>query len=171
MALSDKKVLMVVAPTDFDGTEFETTRKVLESRGVQVKVGCTVLGTARANTGLMVRPDVSLDDIKTWEYDAVVFVGGPGARQLFDHEKATKLAKDCEYKVLGALGLGAGILANGGVVKGKRVTADTSVASLLRQKEAQFTGQPLQVDEKLVTAAGGRYAEHLGNAILQALQK
>jgi protease I len=119
----------------------------------------------------MVRPDVSLDDAKTWEYDAVIFVGGPGARQLFDHEKTTKLAKDCEYKVLGALGLAPGILASGGVVKGKRVTAHTSVAALLREKDGRFTNQPLEVDEKLVTAAGGRYAEHFGNAILKALEK
>ena len=121
MALTDKKVLMVVAPTEFDGVEFETTRRVLENRGLKVKVASTALATARATTGLMVRPDANLDDIKTWEYDAVVFVGGPGARQLFDHEKATKLAKDCEYKVLGALGFAPGILANSGVVKGKRV--------------------------------------------------
>lgn len=171
MALADKKVLMVVAQADFDAVEFETTRKVLEGRGLQVKVASTALAAARATTGLMVRPDVSLDDIKTWEYDAVVFVGGPGARRLFDHEKATKLAKDCEYKVMGALGLAPGILANGGVVKGKRLTADTSVAALLREKEARFTAQPLEVDEKLVTAQGGRYAEPFGNAILQALQK
>ncbi len=171
MALADKKVLMVVAQADFDAPEFETTRKVLEGRGLQVKVGSPALAAARGTTGLMVRPDVGLDDIKTWEYDAVVFVGGPGARQLFDHEKATKLAKDCEYKVLGALGLAAGILANAGVVKGKRVTGDTSVASMLRQKEARFTAQPLEVDEKLVTAQGGRYAEHFANALLEAPQK
>ena len=171
MALTDKKVLMVVALTDFDGTEFETTCKVLEGQGIQVRVASAALDTARANTGLMVRPDVSLDDLKTWEYDAVVFVGGPGARQLFDHEKATKLAKDCEYKILGALGLGPGMLANGGVVKGKRVTADTAVASVLWKKGGRFTAQPLEVDEKLVTAQGGRYAEHFANALIQALQK
>lgn len=171
MALSDKKVLMVLAPTDFDAGEFETTRKVLESRGVQVKVASTALATVRGTTGLMVRSDVGLDDIKTWEYDAVVFVGGPGARMLFDHEKATKLAKDCEYKILGGIGLGAGVLAKGGVVKGKRTTGDSSVASLLREQEANFTAQPLEVDEKLITAAAGRYAEHFSNALLQALQK
>lgn len=70
-----------------------------------------------------------------------------------------------------ALGLAPAILANGGVVKRKRVAADTSVAALLRRKEAQFTAQPLEVDDKLVTAAGGKYAEHFGNAILKALQK
>jgi protease I len=171
MALTDKKVLLVVAVTDFDAREFEATRKVLETRGVQVKVASLALATARATTGLIIRPDVSLEDIKTWEYDAVVFVGGPGARQLFDHEKATKLAKDCEFKILGAIGLAPGILANGGVVKGKRVTGDPSVATLLRQKEGRFTNQPLEVDEKLVTAAGGRYADHFGNAILKALEK
>jgi putative intracellular protease/amidase len=171
MALTDKKVLMVVAPTEFDGVEFETVRRVFENRGLTVKVASPALATARATTGLMVGPDVSLDDVKTWEYDAAIFVGGPGARRLFDHEKATKLAKDCEFKVLGALGLAPGILANGGVVKGKRVTGDTSVAALLRQKEARFTNQPLEVDEKLITAAGGRFAEHFANAILKALEK
>jgi hypothetical protein len=64
-----------------------------------------------------------------------------------------------------------GILAKGGVVKGKRVTGDTAVASLLRQREGRFTNQPLEVDEKLVTAAGGRYAEHFGHAVLKALEK
>ncbi len=171
MALTDKKVLLVVAQTDFDGTEFETVRKVLEGRGLTVKVASVAHGTARATTGLTVRPDVTLEDVKTWEYDAVVFVGGPGARQLFDHDKATKLAKDCEYKVLGAIGLAPGILANGGVVKGKRVTADPSLAALLKQKEGTYTGQELEVHEKLVTARGARYAEHLANALLQALQK
>jgi hypothetical protein len=29
MALADKKMLLVVAPVDFDGTEIESTRKVL----------------------------------------------------------------------------------------------------------------------------------------------
>ena len=38
--------------------------------------------------------------------------------------------------------------------KGKRVAADTSVAALLRRREAQFTAQPLEVEDKLVTAAG-----------------
>jgi len=171
MALSDKKVLMVVAPTEFDGAEFETTRKVLERRGVRAKVASTTLGAARATTGLLVPPDVTLEDVKTWEYDAVVFIGGPGVRQLFEHEKAIKLAKDCEYKVLAALGLAPGILAHGGVVKGKRVTADPAVAALVREKEGRFTNQPLEVDDKLITAGGGRYAEHCGNAILRALEK
>lgn len=38
--------------------------------------------------------------------------------------------------------------------KEKRVAADTSVAALLRRKEAQFTAQPLEVDDELVTTAG-----------------
>lgn len=68
-------------------------------------------------------------------------------------------------------GLAPAILANGGVVKGKRVAADISVAALLRRKEAQFTAQPLEVEDKLVTAAGSRFAEHFGNAILKALDR
>lgn len=45
------------------------------------------------------------------------------------------------------------------------------MAALLRQKEAYFTAEPLEVDGKLVTSAGSRYAEHFANAILKALEK
>lgn len=171
MVLSEKKVLLVIADRDFQDEEYEITRKVLEGRGVKVEVASVLPGEARGAKGTLVKPQVLLDDVKYYNYDAVVFIGGEGARRLSEHEKATKLAKDAEYKVLGAIGLAPLILANAGVLKGKRVTSAHPLAGPVRAKEAVYSGKELEVDGKVITASDARYAEHFGNAILQALQR
>lgn len=171
MALADKKVLLVIPPKDFQDEEYEITRKVLEGRGVKVEVASSSLGEARGMKGAAVRPTVLLDDVKYYNYDAIVFVGGEGARQYFDYEKATKLAKDAEYKVLGAIGEALLVLANAGVLRGKRVTGSLWMAGSMRAREAIYTGKELEVDGKLVTARDAQHAEHFGNALLKALEK
>jgi protease I len=170
MALSDKKVLMVVANQGFDRREYEGIRRVLESRGIRVTVAAPEVGEVVSDDGWTARSTAKLADVKTWDYDGVVFVGGPGARRLADLEAATKLAKDAEYKPLGAIGLGSLILARAGVVKAKRVTGDPAAAQPIRDKEGHYTGQPLEVADKAVTARGHRYAESLAQALLQVLQ-
>jgi deglycase len=171
MALSDKKVLMVVPSQGFQLQEYEVSRRVLDSRGLRVDVAAPALGEAVSETGRTARTTAKLGDVKYYDYDAVVFVGGRGARTLAEIEPATKLAKDAEYKVVGAIGLGVLILAKAGVVKGKRVTGDAGVAELTRQKEGQYTGQPLEVADKTVTARGARYAEAFAQALLRVLDK
>ena len=171
MALADKKVLMVMPPNRFNEDEFEITRKVLENRGLRVTIASVGLGELRGQKRATARATVKLDDVKTYDYDAIVFVGGEGARSLVDHEKATKLAKDAEYKVLGAIGVAPAILAKGGVLKGKRATAAVDVAGILRSQEAVYTAQPLEVADKIVTAQDAKYAEAFGNALLRTLEK
>jgi protease I len=171
MALSDKKVLMVVPTQGFDFGEYEVTRRVLESRGLRVHVAAPELGEVASESGRTVRSTARLGDVKYYDYDAIIFVGGPGARTLAETEAATKLAKDAEYKVLGAIGLGSLILARAGVVKGKRATGDPAVADAVRQKEGQYTAQPIEVSDKLVTGRGGQYAETFGQAVLRVMEK
>lgn len=167
--VSDKKVLMVVAARDFDFREYEAVRRVLEARGLRVDVAAPQAGSAVGDTGRMVRDTLRLADVKSWDYDAVIFVGGPGARALADTEAATKLAKDAEYKVLGALGLGVAVLARAGVVKGKRLTGDPVAAASVLEQGGSYTAQPIEVSDKTVTARGRRYAEAFAQAVLRVL--
>ncbi|MGQ9629673.1 MAG: DJ-1/PfpI family protein [bacterium] len=170
MALSDKKVLMVVPPENFEDGEYDVTRRVLEFKGVKVKVACSRLGEIRGiRQDVVVRPDAVVGDVKYYDYDAIVFVGGEGARMYFDHEKVLKLAKDAEHKVLGATSNAVAILANANILKGKKVTACDSVVGLLEAKGAIYTGQPVEVDGKILTADGPDHAENLGNAIIKSL--
>jgi protease I len=171
LALSDKKVLMVVPERDFNDEDYDQVKKVLESKGIKVTTGSSYVGEIRGVKGASMRSMVDVSGVKYYDYDALVFVGGPGARRFIEHEKVVKLAKDAEYKVLGAIGIGVAILAKAEVLKGKKATADRSVAEWIESKGSTFTGQPVQVDGKIVTAESSKYAEQFANALVEALQK
>jgi len=171
MALSEKKVLMVLAERDFNEEEYDLVRRVLESKGIRVTVASSYVGEIRGVKGGSTRSMADVGNVKYYDYDALIFIGGPGARKFVENEKVVKLAKDAEYKVLGAIGVAPTILAQAEVLKGKKATADRSLADFLESKGCAFTGQPLQVDSKIVTAEGPKYAEQFANALIEALQK
>lgn len=170
MALSDKKVLIIIPFRDFEDREYLIPRRILEARGIEVKVASSRMGEARGIKGLRVKPDVLLEEVKSYDYDAFIFVGGKGVREYQEDEKVLKLIKDVDHKILGGFSTAVTLLANAGVLKGKRVTADRSIAGLVTSREAAFTGRPLEVDEKVITATGGRWAEHFTNALLDKLR-
>jgi protease I len=171
MAISDKKILLILGKRDFNDEEYDRVRKVLEFKGARVSMGSSHVGEIRGVKGGFARSDVDLNNVKSYDYDALVFIGGPVARKLVENEKVVKLAKDAEYKVLGAIGVGPMILAKADVLKGKKATADRSAAAFMESKGCAFTGQPVQVDGKSVTAEGSKYAEQFANALIEALQK
>ncbi|HIE28299.1 TPA: DJ-1 family protein [Candidatus Poribacteria bacterium] len=171
MALTDKKALMVLPYRDFEDREYDIPKRMLEARGVKVTVASEHPGELRGAKGTAARADMSLDDVKYSDYDAIIFVGGNGATRYFDDEAALKLAKDAKYKILGATSNAPIILANAEVLEDKRATGHPSIVSFLRAQKAEYTGQPIEVDEKIITAQDASFAETFGNAIIQTLQK
>lgn len=169
--MSEKKILMVIPPQGFEDQQYEMWRRLWESRGNKVSVASLERGVATSELGSAVRVDVALRDVKYYDYDGIVFVGGEGAKLLYDDEKARKLAKDAKYKVLGASDSAVVLLALAGALDGKKVTGPPESVNWLLKGGAVYTGQPIQVDDKLVTAQDAGVAEQLANAVLKALQK
>ncbi len=167
--MAEKKILMVVPPVEFDDEAYEMARRVLEAAGNRISVASLDQVPALGVGGSSAPTSTRLADVKYYDFDAVVFVGGPGARILFDDERARKLAKDAEYKVLGALGNASYLLAQAGVTSGKRVTGDVGMAGRISGEGAIFTGREVERDGKIVTARDGEYGHHFANALMEAL--
>lgn len=164
-----KKIMMVVPPNDFDGQVFEAVRRALEGRGHTVAV--TSLGSnATADDGMSVRVNVPIRNVKSYDYDAFVFIGGEGARILFDDPQARSLAKDVKYKTVGATGNAAVILALSEVLTNKKATCPHEYALWLTRHGARFTNQPLEVDEKIITLQDSALAEQFANAVAKAVE-
>ncbi len=169
--MAEKKILIVIPPYNFHDQEYEMCRRHWESRGYKVTVASLERVTARGEKGTAVPVDVAVKDVKYYDYDAIVFIGGDGTRHLFDNEKVRELAKDAKYKVLGATGNATILLALAGVMDGKKVTGPPESASWLVKGKGNYTGQPVQVDEKLVTIQDTTFAGEFANAIARALEK
>ncbi len=169
--MADKKVLMVVPPVEFDDEAYELTRRILESSGNRVAVASMAATPAIGVEGTTAPASLAIRDVKTWEWDGYVFVGGPGARILFDDERARKLAKDVEYKVIGAVGNATFLLALAGAVKGKHVTGEAELGGRIIAEGADYTGREVEVDGKIVTSRDSAYTQLFATALVEALNK
>ena len=166
-----KKVLMVVAPSNFRDPEYYEPKKVLEESGIKVLTASTGK-TAKGAEGGVVNVDVLLKDANASDYDAVVFIGGPGAYLFHDDKTAHELARDIVSagKVLGAICAAAGTIAKAGVLNGKKATCFSGVADILKAGGAVYTADCVTTDGKIVTADGPRSAKAFGEALVKALR-
>ena len=75
----------------FKDEEYFIPKRVLEENGIKVTT-CSIYSQAKSVGGKTVKADVLLSKATT-DYDAVIFVGGAGARIYFNDKKAQQLTK------------------------------------------------------------------------------
>ena len=168
-----KKAVMVIAPQLFRDEEYLEPKKVLADAGIDVKTASSKLCLASGKLGATAQVDQLIKDINVHDYDAVLFVGGPGSHDFFDYPDAHRIAREAaaEGKILGGICSAAGILAKAGVLKGKKSTIFPGEAELLKAEGGIYTGRGVESDGKIFTADGPKSAKAWGQAILKALEK
>lgn len=162
---------MIIAPRNFRDEELFETKEELEASGNQVIVASTSLNTATGMLGGTIIPDITIDKVNVDEYDAVVFVGGVGSSIYFNNPRAHEIAKAAynKGKAVGAICIAPSILANAGILKGKRATCWPSEGNNLRRNGAVYTGKPVEKDGKIITADGPSSARSFGKEIARLL--
>ena len=166
-----KKVLMVVAPENFRDEELFEPKKVLEEKRIGVEIASKGVNEARGMLGEKIVIDKNLSEVKADDYDGVIFVGGSGSSIYFNDAKAQFLAKEAyeKGKVVGAICIAPSILANIGILEGKKATSFPSEAENLKSKGVDYTGEGVVVDGKIITAQGPDYAKQFGEKIVEVL--
>ena len=170
-AQTGKKAVMLIAHENFQDDEFFRPKEVLEKNGVTVTVASSALTEATGMNGGKFTPDILLGGVKTADYDAVIFIGGSGAVQYLDDPQAHKLAQEAvdEGKIVGAICIAPRILANAGVLKGKRSTVYPTEGDKLKAAGVNYTARPVEKDGKIITADGPDSAKQFGDEIVTAL--
>jgi len=184
-----EEVLMVIAPENFRDEELLHTREELERVGAKVTVASPKT-TAKGLLGARVTPDIKLEQVSVDDYDAVVFVGGLGASVYFNDKRALSIASEAfsKGKKTCAICIAPAILANAGVLKGKRATVSDGeyVRKISHQKQtwfsqlgfryleskgATYTGKSVEVDGNIITANGPGAAREFGRTIAKELAR
>jgi protease I len=170
-SLDGKKVVMIVASRDFRDEELQEPMSLLENLGAQVSIACSVVDEVTGMKGMKVTPDILVDQVNVEDYDAVIFVGGSGAKEYWDDPKAHSIAKEtvASGKVLGAICIAPVTLASAGVLDGRKATVFSSEKDRLQAGGATYTGADVEVDGKIITGNGPNAAEEFGEAIAYAL--
>lgn len=166
-----KRILMLIAQYDFRDEEYEIPKEVFEQAGFDVKTASEQRGEARGKLNIIVEADFAFCEININDYDVFVFVGGTGIAHYFHNEKLLTLARGGFEvgKIIAAICYAPTILANAGILQGKRATAHDDQRATLIQKGAQFTGISVEVDGNIITANGPKAAHEFAEKIVEML--
>lgn len=177
--MAGKKIVMVVAPENFRDEEYSVPRGYFESKGIEITVASTRTGTCTGAGGARADATLSLSQVKAADFDAVVFVGGPGTPAVRSSGESVRIAKEFASagKVVAAICWAGTILAKAGVLQGKNATVwegsdaemGMSTSQYLESKGAHYTGEGVTVDGKLITADGPRSAQKFAEEIVKKL--
>ncbi len=172
----NKKVVLIVAGEDFRDEEYFVPKEILERAGAEIKTASDKTGVARGADGGEVKVDLLVQEVNPVDFDAVIFIGGPGALEHLDNEISYKLARDTieRGKILAAICVSPEILAKAGVLKNKKATVwssalDKSAVKILKEGGAIYEDENAVIDGKIITANGPSSAKEFGEKISSIL--
>jgi len=167
-----KKAVLVIAPKDFRDEELFYTKEELEKKGIKTTIASLKTGECIGKLGGKTNSEITINQISLKDFDAIIFVGGQGASVYFDNNMALKIAKEFyeNKKVVAAICIAPSTLANAGLLKGKKATCFPSESGNLKENGSIYTGEPVTVDGKIITANGPQAARDFGKKIAEALR-
>lgn len=164
-------VVMVIAPAVFRDEEYAEPKALLEAHGATVVTASVEPGLCVGRFGLEALASISVAEAAERTWDAVVFVGGGGAKVFFDDAAAHALARAQAQAagVLAAICIAPSTLAHAGLLGGVYATAFPDREADLKAHDALWTGEAVTVDGHIVTGNGPEAATAFGEAIAEAL--
>jgi len=165
-------ILMIIAPERFRDEELFIPKEEFEKDGHTTIIASTTKGSCSGSRGGSADAALTLDEVKTEDFDAVVFVGGGGSKVYFNHPEAFRIAKEMveKGKIVSAICLAPVILANAGLLKGKNATVSGTEAGTLVSHGARYCGPGITVDGNIITANAPKSSRLFGQKICERLK-
>ncbi len=170
----DKRILLVIAQHKFRDEEFEHPKTVFGQEGFSVSVAAPEKKEATGMKGAKIMPDLTISDAAMQQYDAVVVVGGGGAREYLWNNQTLFNILNAHYaagKPVAAICIAPVVLAQAGLLKGVSATVYKEPETL-----AEFAKYGVKLEEKdvvvsgrIVTANGPTAARAFGHAVAALL--
>jgi protease I len=168
------RVLYVIAPQHFRDEEFLEPRKALEDEGANITVASLGTEVAKGMLGLEVRPDISLDQARSQDYQVIVVAGGSGTQHyLWGNDELHAILHDFsrEGKVIAAICLAPAILAEANLLEGVSATVYPSEEAKKKMiaGHAHYLDQPIVKAGLIVTGRDPQAANAFGKAVVETL--
>ncbi len=128
----------------------------------------------KGSHGIEVKADKLASQTDFSDYDAIVIPGGmPGAINIANDENVSDALKKAFEKgrlVASICASPAVVLADKGLINGKKVTCYPTDAFIQKLKDCVYTSLDVEVDENLITANGPKSAMKFALQICKALE-
>ena len=173
-AIENKKIAMIIAFRNFQDMEYFIPRDIFTEAKAKIITVSQQMGTALGVNGGEAEVNLENAKLQVEDFDAVVFIGGPGMGKRIDDENLWRVAREtvAADRILGAICIAPALLAKAGVLKEKKATVwssplDKSPIRMLVEGGAIYKDKDVVVDDKIVTANGPAAAKKFAETIIK----
>lgn len=175
--LANARVL-ILAADGFEESELFDPRQALLDAGAQVTLASintdpiqgVVNDSEKART---ITPDLTLDDVDTEQFDALLLPGGVGnPDKMRMEERAVEIVSEFmdDDKIVAAICHAPWLLVEADVVDGRRVTSWPSVRTDLENAGAEVVDEQVVIDGNLITSRKPDDIPAFSKAVIEALE-
>lgn len=163
--------LIILPHEKFEDVEFQTAYSALQTAGIDTTIASSSFDPAEGMHGLSVQPDAIIKDIAVIDYQAILLIGGVGCREYWHNKFLHQLLRSADERsqLLAAICLAPVTLANSGILEGKHATSYPSAESYLTWKGAIYTGNPVEIEDNVITASGPTAAGEFSETVIKSI--
>ena len=173
--LSTARILML-ATDGFENDELFKPRQALIDAGAKVTLASIktdpIQGEKAGEKADTITPDITLDEVDTDDYDAIVLPGGVGnPDKMRMEERAIEIIQDFaeDEKIIAAICHAPWLLIEADVVDGRQMTSWPSVRTDLENAGADVVDEAVVVDGNFITSRNPDDIPAFNQAIIAAL--
>ncbi len=167
-------VLFIIPQFNFVDDEYTIPKIVISRAGYTVEVASeSTTEPALGTDAIKVRPNLTVDQINTDKYEAVVFVGGYLSKKFYENPVLIEKAKEFKDKgrLICAMDNIPYFLAKWGLLKDVKVTINPSMARELKKMGINYVEKDIVVDKNFITVDLYRYSDEFASEVVDALNK
>ena len=175
--VSDAKVL-IVATSGFEEWELFGPLEILSKRGADVKLASLDLkpiqATVHDDPGKTIRPQLTVDDARAKDFDALILPGGVrNPDQLRMHKNVIDLIRGFADagKPVAAICHGPWLLVEADLLRGRKATAWPSIRTDLKNAGANVVDDAAVTDGNIVTSRNPDDVEAFTEAVIALIEQ
>ncbi|RLF63390.1 MAG: DJ-1 family protein [Thermoplasmata archaeon] len=148
---------VILLADGFEEVETLTVVDVLRRCSIETDVAGVSGDIIEGAHGIKVIPDKDIEDVEIDSYDALLLPGGnPGYKNLRSDERVIAMIKTAfaKNKIVAAICAAPLVLADAGILKGKRATIYPGMEDEIVKAGAEFSEDLVVVDGNIITSRG-----------------
>ena len=175
--ISDARVL-IVATDGFEESELFGPREILLGRSAEVVLAspdlAPIQATVHDDPGKTIRPDITIDEARVDDFDALIL---PGGVRNPDHLRTNKVAVDlvrtfaAEGKPVAAICHGPWLLVEADILRGRTATSWPSIRTDLRNAGARVVDEAAVTDGNIVTSRKPEDVPFFTEALIKLIER
>ena len=168
----NKNILVILPAKDFNSEEFLLTKKTFENNGFSCFISSDSYSLCLGDNGLKVKADVSIFNIHSSNFMAVVFVGGNGIRKYWDNIPYQNIAKKfaSSNKIVAAICAAPIILSRAGLLKNKNSTCFPIDKKELEKGNTVYVDSGVVIDGEIITGQSSSNSIEFSQTIIELLK-